>query len=137
MMKDEVFQTVCIILATFWCFATFDIPDFTVQLCPKRLNAGLEEQLWPIACATAVLMGVLTIVIWVCGDFQDERLCTTYTQLRLWRCSAAIIYVGSKIKGRAGRRVGDPAPACAHTASSISAFISSWLFIPAPAITGT
>ena len=45
-------------------------------------QSGIEDQLWPIACSTAVLMGVLTAVISVNGDFDDERLLFNgYTQL--------------------------------------------------------
>src|ERR1700751_2965592 len=70
-----------------------------------RKQHGIEDQLWPIACATAVLMGVLFVVIWVCGDFDDERLLFNgYTQLgAVAVLGAAIIYIGSKIKGRARR----------------------------------
>jgi hypothetical protein len=73
---------------------------------PERPSQhGIEEQLWPIACATAVLMGVLFVVIWVCGDFDDERLLFNgYTQLgAVVVLGAGIIYIGSKIKGRARR----------------------------------
>ncbi len=71
---------------------------------PERpAQHGIEEQLWPIACATAVLMGVLFVVIYVNGDFDDERLLFNgYTQLpAVAVLGAAIIFIGSKIKGRA------------------------------------
>src|SRR6516162_2136973 len=70
---------------------------------PKQ--SGIEEQLWPIACATVVLVGVLFVVIWAGGDFEDERLLFNgYTQLAAVAVlGAAIIYLGSKIRGRARR----------------------------------
>jgi hypothetical protein len=66
---------------------------------------GIEEQLWPIACATTVLVGVLFVVIWVGGDFDDERLVYNgYTQLAAVAVlGAAIIFIGSKVRGRARR----------------------------------
>ena len=43
---------------------------------------GIEDQLWPIVCATSVLVGVLATVIFVNSDFDDERLFFNgYTQL--------------------------------------------------------
>jgi hypothetical protein len=71
----------------------------------RPVQHDIEEQLWPIACATAVLMGVLFVVVKVCGDFDDERLIFNgYTQLAAVAVlGAAIIYIGSKIKGRVRR----------------------------------
>ncbi len=71
----------------------------------RSTHAGIEEQLWPIACSTAVLMGVLTVVVWEVSDFDDERLLLNgYTHLAAVAVfGAAIIYLGSKIKGTARR----------------------------------
>ena len=99
--------------------------------------AGIEERLWPIACATAVLVGVLTVVIWVCGDFDDERLLYNgYTQLAAVAVlGAAIIFIGSKVKGRA-RRTAELAIllslACTPLAG-FARFISSAAHWPVPA----
>ncbi len=67
--------------------------------------SSIEDQLWPIACATAVLVGVLTVVVYVNGDFDDERLLFNgYTQLAAVAVfGAAVVYLGSRIKGRVRR----------------------------------
>ena len=67
-------------------------------------SAGIEDQLWPIVCATAVLTGVLTVVVWVNGDFDDERLIYNgYTQLAAVAVfAAAIIYPRFKNQGPRG-----------------------------------
>jgi hypothetical protein len=73
---------------------------------PERSSqTGIEDQLWPIASATAVLMGVLAVVVWVSSDFEDERLLVNgYTHLAAVAIlGAAIIYLGSKVQGAARR----------------------------------
>ncbi len=71
----------------------------------RQHSAGIEDQLWPIVCATVVLVGVLSVVVFVNGDFDDERLLFNgYTQLAAVAVfGAAIIFLGSKVKGRARR----------------------------------
>jgi hypothetical protein len=71
----------------------------------RQYPAGIEDQLWPIVCATAVLVGVLAAVVYVNGDFDDERLLFNgYTQLAAVSVvGAAIVFLGSKVRGRARR----------------------------------
>ena len=52
-----------------------------------------------------MLVGVLTVVVYVNGDFDDERLLFNgYTQLAAVAVfGAAVVYLGSRIKGRVRR----------------------------------
>jgi hypothetical protein len=76
------------------------------RIMPERpTQTAIEDQLWPIACATAVLVGVLAVVVLAGSDFDDERLLVNgYTHLAAVAIlGAAIIYLGSKIRGTARR----------------------------------
>ena len=71
----------------------------------RKAPGGIEDQLWPIVCATAVLAGVLTVVIFVNSDFEDERLLLNgYTHLAAVALfAAAIIFLSTRVKNTVRR----------------------------------
>ncbi len=73
-------------------------------VAPFRLPA-IDEQLWPIACATMVLVGILGVIVWANFDFEEDRLYLNgYTYLAVLAVLAvALIFVASRLKGAARR----------------------------------
>ncbi len=67
--------------------------------------ADLDEQLWPIVCATMILVGILGVLIVVNGDFDEERLFLSgYTHLAgLGVAAVLLIFIASLLKGAARR----------------------------------
>ncbi len=67
--------------------------------------AGVDEQLWPIACATMILAGIVGAIICANSDFDEDRLFLNgYTQLAgLAVAAALVIYIASRLKGAARR----------------------------------
>src|SRR5271166_5180267 len=67
--------------------------------------AGIDEQLWPIVCATMVLVGILAVIICANSDFDEDRLFLNgYTHLAgLAVAAALLIYIASRLKGAARR----------------------------------
>jgi hypothetical protein len=71
----------------------------------RSQSAGIDEQLWPIVCATIVLVGILGVIVIVNSDFDEDRLILNgYTQLAgLAAAAALLIFVASRLKGAARR----------------------------------
>jgi len=70
---------------------------------PRR--TGIDEQLWPIVCATMVLVGILGVLVAVNSDFDEERLFLSgYTHLAgLAVAAVLLIFIASLLKGAARR----------------------------------
>jgi hypothetical protein len=67
--------------------------------------ADIEEQLWPTVCATLVLVGILSVVVWQNSDFDEDRLLLNgYTHLAALGLGAAmVIFIASRLRGTARR----------------------------------
>ena len=89
-------------------------------------TAGIEEQLWPIVCATMVLVGILGVIVAVSSDFDEERLYLNgYTQLAgLGVAAVLLILIAARLKG-AARRTAELAILLSlawHAAAGVGAF---------------
>jgi len=101
-----------------------NVPSSETGARPR--SAGVDEQLWPIACATLVLVGILSVVIVNNSDFDEDRLFLNgYTHLAgLGIAAALLIYIASRLKG-AARRTAELAILLSlawHAAAGIGAF---------------
>ncbi|MGO9114022.1 MAG: hypothetical protein ACLP9L_32805 [Thermoguttaceae bacterium] len=88
--------------------------------------ASIDEQLWPIACTTMVLVGILGVIVCVNSDFDEDRLFLNgYTHLAgLAVAAALLIYIASRLKG-AARRTAELAillSLALHAAAGVGAF---------------
>jgi hypothetical protein len=88
--------------------------------------ADFDEQLWPIACATLVLVGILGVIVYVCSDFDEDRLFLNgYTHLAVLAVAAVLlIFIASRLRG-AARRTAELAIVLSlalHAAGGIGAF---------------
>ena len=88
--------------------------------------AGIDEQLWPIVCATMVLAGILGVIVWLNSDFEEDRvLLNGYTHLGgLALAAALLIFIASRLKG-AVRRTAELAIVLSlalHAAAGVGAF---------------
>ena len=88
--------------------------------------AGIDEQLWPIVCATMVLVGILGVIVCVNSDFDEDRLFLNgYTHLAgLAVAAALLIFIASRLKG-AARRTAELAIVLSlalHAAAGVGAF---------------
>ena len=88
--------------------------------------AGIDEQLWPIVCATMVLVGILGVIVCVNSDFDEDRLFLNgYTHLAgLGVAAALLIFIASRLKG-AARRTAELAillSLALHAAAGVGAF---------------
>jgi hypothetical protein len=88
--------------------------------------AGIDEQLWPIVCATMVLVGILSVIICANSDFDEDRLFLNgYTHLAgLAVAAALLISIASRLKG-AARRTAELAILLSlawHAAAGVGAF---------------
>ena len=104
------------------------MPQTTSSLEPvsRALPAGSDEQLWPIVCATMVLVGILAVIVCVNSDFDEQSLLLNgYTHLAALAVAAALlIFIGSRLKG-AARRTAELAillSLALHTAGGVGAF---------------
>src|SRR5271157_5426495 len=89
-------------------------------------RAGIDEQLWPIACSTMVLVGILGVIVFVDSDFDEDRLFLNgYTHLAgLAVAAALLIFIASRLKG-AARRTAELAILLSlawHAAAGVGAF---------------
>ena len=87
---------------------------------------GIDEQLWPIVCATMVLVGILGVIICVNSDFEEERLLLNgYTYLAgLAVAAVLLIFIAAQLKG-AVRRTAELAILLSltlHAAGGVGAF---------------
>ena len=92
---------------------------------PSR-PSGVDEQLWPIVCATMFLVGIVGVIIAANGDFDDDRLLFNgYTHLAgLAAAAALLIFIASRLKG-AARRTAELAILLSlawHAAAGVGAF---------------
>ena len=92
---------------------------------PSR-PSGVDEQLWPIVCATMFLVGIVGVIIAANGDFDDDRLLFNgYTHLAgLGVAAALLIFIASRLKG-AARRTAELAILLSlawHAAAGVGAF---------------
>ena len=67
--------------------------------------AGIDEQLWPVVCATMVLVGILAVIVCANSDFDEDRLFLNgYTYLAgLGIAAVLLIFIGTRLKGAARR----------------------------------
>ena len=89
-------------------------------------RAGIDEQLWPIVCATMVLVGILGVIVCANSDFDEDRLLLNgYTHLAgLAVAAALLIVIASRLKG-AARRTAELAILLSlvlHSAAGVGAF---------------
>ena len=89
-------------------------------------SAAIDEQLWPIVCATMVLVGIVGVIICANSDFDEDRLFLNgYTHLAgLAVAAALLIYIASRLKG-AARRTAELAillSLAVHAAGGVGAF---------------
>ncbi len=109
-------------------------------MVPAR-PAGIDEQLWPIVCATMVLVGILGVIVWVNSDFEDDRLFLNgYSHLAgLAVAAAVLIFVASRLKGEA-RRTAELAillSLALHAAGGVGAFYLFQSDLPGSSLFGT
>jgi hypothetical protein len=67
--------------------------------------SGGDEQLWPIVCATVVLVGILSVIVYYNSDFDEDRFFWNgYTHfVALGIAAALLIFISSRLKGAARR----------------------------------
>ncbi len=92
----------------------------------RSRTAGIDEQLWPIVCATMVLAGILGVIVSANSDFEEQSLFLNgYTHLAGLGCAAAlVIFIASQLKG-AVRRTAELAILLSlvlHAAAGVGAF---------------
>ena len=101
----------------------------TAKTCPSEAAGqpgGIDEQLWPIVCATMVLVGIVGVIVAANSDFEEERVFLNgYTHLAgLAAAAALLILIASRLKG-AARRTAELAillSLALHTAAGVGAF---------------
>ncbi len=79
----------------------------TSETISRSGRPGIDEQLWPIVCATMVLAGILGVIVVANSDFDEDRVFLNgYTHLAgLGVAAALLILIAARLKGAARRTV--------------------------------
>lgn len=98
----------------------------TLKPVVRSRPSGVDEQLWPIVCATMVLVGILGVIVCANSDFDEQRLFFNgYTHLAALAVAAGLlIFIASRLKG-AARRTAELAILLSlvwHAAGGVGAF---------------
>ncbi|MGA2254072.1 MAG: hypothetical protein ABSG53_05365, partial [Thermoguttaceae bacterium] len=98
----------------------------SLETVGRSRRADLDEPLWPIVCATIILVGILSVVVAANSDFDEDRLLLNgYTHLAgLGVAAVLLIFIASRLKG-AARRTAELAVVLSlawHAAAGVGAF---------------